>query len=143
MTIGNPERDDRKPASARQHRTKVHGIEDLWASKTGGETTAETSMVWDGGRLKPIVLSSPATTGNVVVGRPYYPHRDGVIVRQLRRLVGRRRFTVSVQDTDDNLTPIGQPTVHAGALLVRVSEPDRDAASSDGATMELEFAVED
>ncbi len=141
--IGNPEREDRRPASQRQHRTKVHGIEDLWASKSGGETSGETTMVWDGGKKRPIILSAPASTGNIVVGRPYYPHRDGVIVRELRKLTMRRRFTLSVQDTDADLVPIGRPLVHSDALLVRVSPPDRDAASSDGATYELEFAVED
>lgn len=141
--IGNSERADRAPASQRQQRVKVHGIEDLWASKTGGEVTADVATVWDGGKLTPVKLSAPATTGNIVVGRPYYPRRDGLITRQLRRFVGRRRFTVSVQDTDADLVPIGQPTVYSDALLVRCTPPDHDASSSDAGTMELEFAVEE
>lgn len=142
MPIGNPDRPDRKPASQRQQRVKVHGIEDLWASKTGGEVSAETSTVWDGGKLRPIVLSAPATTGNIVVGRPYYPRRDGAIVRDLRRMVGRKRMTISVQDTDADLVAIGRPTVHSDALLIRVSPPDHDASSGDGAVLELEFQPE-
>lgn len=141
--IGNPDRPDRKPASQRQQRVKVHGIEDLWASKTGGETSAETTKVWDGGRLTPVVLSAPATTGNIVVGRPYRPHRDGAIKRELRKLVGRKRLTISIQDTDPDLTPIGRPEVFADALLVRVSAPDHDASSGDASVIELEFEPED
>lgn len=139
MAIGNPDRPDRKPAAQRQQRVKVHGIEDLWASKTGGEKSAETSTVWDGGKHTPVILSGPAQTGNIVVGRPYYPHRDGAIKRDLLKLVGRKRMTLSITDTDQDLVAVGRPQVYPECLLIRVSPPDHDASSGDAGVLELEF----
>lgn len=130
------------PASQRQHLTSVDGIPGYWATKTGAETTAETSKVWDGGQIKPVVLSSPKDTANIVVGRPYYPEQHAALRRQYARLVGRFRTTVKVQDTDPDLVPIqGALATYPDALLVRVSAGDGDAGSSDARVWEMEFAV--
>lgn len=129
------------PASQRQHLTTVDGVAGYWASRTGGEVTAETSEVWDGGALRPSQLSAPASTDNIVVGRPYYPDKHQRARRDLSRRVGRLRTTITVQDTDADLVPIGTPDVYPGALLVRCTPPEGDASSSDAGMWEMEFAV--
>lgn len=130
------------PATQRQHRTNVDGIPGYWASRTGGEVTAEVTKVWDGGELRPSSLSAPAETGNLVLGRPYYPERHADLRRSMSRQVGRLRTTVTQQDTDVDLVPIGRPTVWPNALLVRCTPPENDASSSDAGVWELEFAVD-
>lgn len=131
-----------QPASQRQHLTKLDGVDGYWASRSGGEVTAETSKVWDGGALRAVTLSAPAETANVVLGRPYYPTRHADQRRAMARRVGSMRSTITVQDTDADLVPIGRPTVYPDALLVRCTPPEGDASSSDGAVWELEFAVD-
>lgn len=130
------------PAAQRQQLVKVSGFEGYFATKSGGDVEAETSKVWDGGKLTPDVLSSPSETGNVTVTRPYRPALHKPELDRLAKQVGRYRTTVSVQDTDADLIPIGKPTTYAGALLVALRRPEHDASSSDAGTFELEFAVE-
>lgn len=130
------------PASARQQLVEVAGFPGYFANKSGGEVTAETSQVWDGGALKPENMAGPSTTGNVTVSRPYRPAIHGPILKALARQVGRYRTTVSVWDTDPDLGPVGEPVVYADALLVRLMRPDADASSSEASAFELEFAVE-
>lgn len=129
-------------ASQRQFLVKVSGVEGLFATKTGGDTTAEATDVWDGGRLTPEKLASPPATSDVVVSRPYDAHRDAAIVRFLRATVGRGRTTISIQGTDADLIAVGSPVVYANALLIGVTAPEVDAASGDPARFELTFAVE-
>lgn len=131
------------PASARQQLVEVAGFPGYFATKEGGEITAETSKVWDGGSLKPESMSGPAETSNVTVGRPYRPLVHGPLLKALARQVGSYRTTVSVYDTDPDLGPVGEPTVYANALLVRLARPQHDAGSSDASTFELEFAVDE
>lgn len=130
-------------ASQRQNLVSVEGVAGYFATKAGGATSAEVTDVYDGGNPVAEKLAGPATTANVTVGRPWDPSRDAAVVRRLRAQVGTFRTTVTVQPTDADLVPIGGPSaVYAGALLVGVTEPDADAASSASAMIELEFAVE-
>lgn len=129
------------PASQRQHLTKVTGWPGYWANVEGGEITADTTKVYDGGSLKPAVMSGPADTSDVKVSRLWRPDVDGVQARKWAQQVGKLRTTVSRQDTDADLIPIGSPTVYADALLIGLKRPDGDAASSDAAVLELTFAV--
>jgi len=130
-------------AAARQQLVEVAGWPGYFATKTGGEVTAEVGKEWDGGSLKPENLAGPAETGNVTCGRPYRPSVHGPIRKAWAKQVGRLRTTVSVWDTDPDLGPIGQPTVYANALLVRLTPPEADASSSAAGRIELEFAVEE
>jgi hypothetical protein len=132
----------RNPASSqRQMLVRVSGVDGYWANKSGGESTADTSKAWDGGSLLPEVLSAPAERGNITVSRPYRPAIHQSTRKALAKKVGRWRTTLSVQDTDVDLNPIGRPTTYPDALLVRVSAPDHDAGSGDTAVWELEFAI--
>lgn len=128
-------------ASQRQQLVKVDGFDGYFATKEGGEVSAETGKAWDGGALRAEPMSSPAETSNVTVTKPYRPAIHGPILRALAPKVGRHRTSVSVFDTDPDLGPIGEPTTYADALLVRLKRPDHDASSSDPGSFELEFAV--
>lgn len=128
-------------ASQRQWLVRVDGIEGLWARKTGGAITADTTKAYDGGNPTPDLISAPPSAENVTVGRTYDEDRDGPILRRLRPLVGVFRTTVSVTPTDADLVAIGEPIVYAGALLVGVTESDVDAGSGDASDFDLEFAI--
>lgn len=128
-------------ASARQQLWTVDGIPGYMTTKEGGEVTAETSKATDGGNLVPEVMSSPAETSNIILTKLYRPALHGPILREWKRQVGRKRVPVSGYDADPDLGPVGQPTVYADAVLVRVTPPAYDANSSDPSTFELEFAV--
>lgn len=125
----------------RQSLVTVEGIAGRWASKTGGNVSADTTPVWDGGEQYPEVMASPAQAENVTISRPFDDQRDLPEIARLRQLVGRFRGTISVQPTDADLFPIGAPTVYPNALLVRLNEPEYAADSGDAQRIELEFAV--
>ena len=129
-------------AAQRQFLITVEGVPGYFATKSGGDTTAEVATVWDGGSLTPEKLASPATTTDVTVGRPWDPERDGPIRADLRGKVGRWRTTVGIQPTDVDLIAAGDPEVFANALLVGITSPEADAASGDPANFELTFAIE-
>ncbi len=132
------------PKSAqRQFLVKVSGFRGFFATKTGGNITAATSKVYDGGATKPEVLAGPSEAENIVVTRPYDPRRHPRDLAFLRARVGRLTRTISVTPTDRNLVAVGRATVYPGALLVGVNDPDVDAQSGDAATLQLEFAVGD
>jgi hypothetical protein len=129
-------------AAQRQFLVKIGGISDFFATKTGGALTSEVTAVWDGGKLTPEKVASPPLPEDVTVSRPYDPQRDGPVLKRLRPVVGRWRTTVAVQPTDPDLVPLGEPTIYANAVLVGLSDPEADAASGDGAMLELTFSPE-
>lgn len=128
-------------ASQRQQLWEVEGFDGYFGTKTGGERSADTSDAWDGGELEPETMSSPATTDNVVLSRPYRPALHREQLRALDKVVGRKRLDVTGHDTDPDLGPVGDPLTYANALLVRLAWPDHDASSADPGTFELEFKV--
>lgn len=131
-----------KLTAQRQFIVTVTGIEGPFATKSGAETSADVTKVYDGGSTTAESLAGPATTDNLTLTRPYRATRDAGIIKALRPRVGAFRATVTVQPADADLIPYGPPTVYANALLMRLAEPEHDAASGDPGTMELEFSVE-
>jgi hypothetical protein len=132
-------------AANRQFLTKIDGISggwDYWATKSGGEVTADSNKVWDGGSLIPDVLASPAEVGDLTIARPYDPDRDQPILNQLIQMVGFWRTTISITPTTGDLRAAGvKPRVFSNCLLTGVREPEPDASSGDAADYELTFAV--
>jgi hypothetical protein len=128
-------------AAARQGLVRVSGITGYFATNSEVETTADASREFDGGSMVPEVLTGPATTGDVTVGRPYKPERDAAIVRKLRPLVGRWRTSLSITPTDRDLAPVEKPETLT-AVLIGVRGPATDANSSDPKRIELTFAIE-
>lgn len=134
--------DTNAPASQRQQLVQVSGIPGFMTTKEGGDIEAETTKTRDGGSLTTETMSSPSETGNVTVSKLYRPSIHATILKEWGRRVGILRTTVSVWDTDPDLGPIGEPTVYANALLVRLARPEFDANSSDPSMFELEFGVD-
>jgi hypothetical protein len=128
-------------SAQRQFLVKVSGIDGYFANKTGGNVTAGTTKVYDGGNLVPDVMSSPSEVDNITVSRAFDLIRDEAIVTLLRTQVGRWRTTISVTPTNEDLMATGKPVVYADALLVGFTELEVDASGGDAATYELEFAV--
>jgi hypothetical protein len=128
-------------ASQRQFLVKAAGIEGYFMTKSGGNISSDTNKVYDGGKTEPEVIASPAEADDVTISRGFDPYRDGPILADLRRRVGRFRTTVSVTPTDEDLVAIGEPTVYPDALLTGLNEPEHDAGSGDAATFELTFAI--
>ena len=128
-------------SSQRQFLVKVSGIDGYFASKTGGNITAGTTKVFDGGSLTPDVLTGTPEVDDITVSRPYEYGRDHAVIKRLRNLVGSWTTTVSVTPTDRDLVALADPTVYSDALLVGLTDPDADAASADPATLELVFAI--
>lgn len=127
--------------AARQALVTIEGIPGLWATKSGGRVSADTTPVWDGGAENPEQMASPASAENVTVSRPFDDQRDLPEISRLRRMVGRFQGTITVQYTNGDMFPIGKPTVYPDALLVGLTEPDYDAASGDPQVIELEWAI--
>lgn len=125
----------------RQYLVRISGIEGYWSTFSGGNVSADTNKVYDGGNLTPEVLSGPAEADNVTISRPFDDNRDMELVAQLRQQVGTFSATLSATPTDRNLVAVGKPRVYPDALLVGLTEPDYDATSGDAAMIELEFAV--
>lgn len=128
-------------SAQRQFLIKVNGVDGYFATRRGGEVTSDASREFDGGSLVPEVLTSPATPGDLTVGRAYKAERDAAVLAELRKKVGRWRTSVNVQPTDQDLVAKGRPTVYHG-ILIGVSDPEADANSGDPARLELTFAVE-
>lgn len=128
-------------SAKRQFLVKVSGIDGYFMTKTGGNITASTTKVYDGGATRPDVLSSPADTENITVSRAYEHQRDSESLVFLRGRVGKLRTTISVTPTDEDLVAIGSPVVYSDALLVGVTDVEVDASGGDAATFDLEFAV--
>lgn len=127
----------------RQALVSIEGIPGLWATKTGGDVSADVTPVWDGGTDHPDQLASPASSDNITVSRPVDDDRDLVEMKRIKKQVGRFTATVTVQPTNGDLFPIGDPDVYPEALLIRASTPEYDAASGDPQVWELEFAISD
>lgn len=125
----------------RQSIVTIEGIPGNWATRTGGNVSADTTPVWDGGADRPDILASPASADNVTVSRPVDDQRDLAQLKRLKQQVGKLRSTITEQPTDGDLFPIGEPDVFPDALLVNYNVPSYDAASGDPKVIELVWAV--
>jgi hypothetical protein len=132
-------------AAKRQFLTRIDGIAGewpYWANKSGGEVTASSNKVYDGGTLTADVLASPAEVGDLTISRPFDPDRDHDLCTSLIGLVGQWRTTISMQPTYGDLSAARvKPRVYSNCLLTGVREPESDASSGDAADFELTFAV--
>ena len=128
-------------SSQRQFLVRVDGIDGLFATKAGGNITAEVSKAFDGGSTTPDLISAPPSADNVTTGRTYEPERDAPIMARLRPMVGSFRTTLSVTPTDADLVAVAPPTTYSNALLVGLVEPEANAGSGDAAMFELEWAI--
>lgn len=127
----------------RQALFTIEGIPGRWATRSGGNTSADITPVWDGGADRPENLASPASSEDITVSRPVDDERDLDLIKRLRKQVGKLQTTLTEQPTNGDLFPIGEPDVWPNALLRTVNIPTYDAASGDPKVIELVFAVSD
>lgn len=130
-------------SSARQFLIKVEGVDGLWSTKSGGNVGSDNTKVYDGGSLKPDIITNPPTAEDVTVTRPYDPQRDDDMLRALLQLVGSWTTTVSVTPTNADLVAVAAPRVYSNAVLTGVQEPEVDSSSGDAAMIGLTFAIGD
>lgn len=130
-------------SSARQFLVKVDGVDGFWSTKSGGNVTSDNTKVYDGGSLKPDIITNPPTAEDITVTRPFDPDRDAEMVTSLLQLVGSWDTTVSVTPTNADLVAVAPPRVYSNARLTGVTEPEVDSSSGDAAMIGLTFAVSD
>lgn len=116
-------------------------IQDYFAQLSGGEITASVEKVYDGGVLFPETLCAPAEIGDITLTRHYDSVRDGVPLKELREMVGRAYYTVSVFELNCGLKDPSTERVYPKALLVGISEPEGDSSSGAPAVYALTFSI--
>lgn len=130
-------------SAQRQFLVKVHGIPGYFMTKSGGQISADTNKVYDGGELRPEVMAGPAEAANVTVTRGYDYERDHEIIKTLKRQVGEVEMDITITPTRRDMSAYTDGTNYPAALLVGLTEPDVDASSGDPGIFELEFAIAD
>lgn len=112
-----------------------------FAQVSGGEITASVEKVYDGGSLFPETLCAPPEIGDITVTRHYDYNRDGRALQELRPLVGRVHYNVTVYTLNCDLVELGSERTYSNALLVGISEPEGDSSSGAPATFSLTFSI--
>lgn len=112
----------------------------VFATRSGGETTAEVSKSRPGGMQPEEVYPAEPTTGDVTVSRTMKRDRptgsDYDLARRLRPKAGKVDMVISEQPLDANGLAWGKPTVWTG-LLTGVNGGDADANSNEVRMLEL------
>jgi hypothetical protein len=129
-------------SAQRQFLVTIAGVAGTFAGFRGGETTSDVTRDFDGGSLRPDVMTGPASTADIRISRGWRRDRDIAIVKKLRPRVGRFRTTITVQPLDEDLVPAGAPDVYSG-VLSGLTPTEVDANSGNVSRLELVFAVED
>lgn len=115
-------------------------VEGYFAQVSGGEITASVEKVFSGGNQFPEVLCAPAEIGDLTLTRHWDQNDDGVL-QQMRQLVGRTYYDVTVVTLDCDLSVPGSERNYSRCLLVGITEPEGDASSGAPATYALTFSV--
>lgn len=121
-----------------------------FAQISGGEITASVEKVYPGGAKFPEVLCAPAEIGDLTLTAHYddsqvdSPTSTGIAkkISDLRGLVGRAYYNVTVSTYDCDLKVNGLDRTYANCLLVGITEPDGDSSSGAPATFALTFSVQ-
>jgi hypothetical protein len=122
-----------------------------FAQVSGGEITASVEKIYEGGKLRPTVICAPSEIGDITLTAHYDDDRNdsdlasGIAKKlaDLRPLVGRAYYDITVETYDCDLKVPGTDRVYPRALLVGITEPDGDSSSGAPATFALTFAISD
>lgn len=122
-----------------------------FAQVSGGEITASVEKIYEGGKLRPTVLCAPSEIGDITLTAHYDDDNveaDGPTglakkLADLRPLVGRAEYDITIETYDCDLKVPGADRVYPRALLVGITEPDGDSSSGAPATFSLTFAISD
>lgn len=141
----------KKPSAQRDFLVQVDfannsGGPDHWAQKSGGDVTAETTKVYDGGFPFPQSISGPPSVDDITVTAPYEPERDWELMSRLLTQVGVETATITV---DNAQTVIGRnevaathgKVIYSNCPLKHVKQPEFDASSGAASTWALTFGV--
>jgi hypothetical protein len=130
-------------ATQRQFLVAVEGCPGYWQRKTGADSTAPVTVVWNGGAARPQKLGGPADLGDMVLTMAYRPkmHRD--IKTQYRRNTGRLRVVAHVTELDEDGMAIGDPITYPQALLTGCTDPEVDWASGAQADWSITLSLGD
>ena len=115
---------------------------DYFTQVSGGEISASVEKVYHGQSLFPETLCAPAEIGDITVTG--YVSYDTTFLKKLqdiRQLVGRIYYDITVQVYDCDLSVPGTDRFYSKALLVGLSEGEGDAASGTPATFALTFSI--
>lgn len=115
---------------------------EYFTTVSGGEISAAVEKVYDGGKIHPEVLCAPSEIGDITVSRfATDEEEDYGYLQELRQLVGRAYYDLSVFTLDCDLKVPGLERSYPKCLLVGLTEPDGDASSGAPATLSLTFSV--
>jgi hypothetical protein len=119
----------------------ISGIPGNWEQSSGGDISAPSTKVRDGGSDRPTVLGGLPETDDIEVTRTFDPHTEVALLAALRKNLGRSRHTLTKQATDANRVKVGKPVTYPGSLLVGLTEPEHEEGSSDPSTIKLKFST--
>jgi len=109
---------------------------------SGGEISAAVEKIYDGGNIHPEVLCAPSEIGDITVSRYATDDTDDHnLLQNVRQLVGRAYYDITVFTLNCDLAVPGSERVYPKALLVGLTEPDGDASSGAPATYSLTFSI--
>lgn len=115
-------------------------VSSYFSQVSGGEITASVEKVYVGGQQFPEVLCAPAEIGDITITR-HWDTDEHPKLQQLRQLVGRTYYNITVTTLDCDLKVPGSDRNYPKALLVGVTEPEGDASSGAPATYALTFSI--
>ena len=104
--------------------------------------SAAVEKIYDGGNIHPEVLCAPSEIGDITVSRyATDTTEDHNLLQDVRQLVGRAYYDITVFTLNCDLVEPGSERVYPKALLVGLTEPDGDASSGAPATYSLTFSI--
>jgi len=112
-----------------------------FATVSGGEISASVEKIYDGNNAFPDVLCAPSEIGDISVSKFYDEQYDLTFLEQLRQMVGRVYYDVTIYTLDCDLVVSGSERVYPRCLLVGLSDIDGDASSGAPSSFSLTFAV--
>jgi len=112
-----------------------------FATVSGGEISAAVEKIYDGNNAFPDVLCAPSEIGDISVSKFYDEQYDLTFLEQLRQMVGRVYYDVTIFTLDCDLKVSGSERVYPRCLLVGLSDIDGDASSGAPSSFSLTFAV--
>lgn len=130
-------------AAQRQFRCTVSGIPGYWSAASGYERESQTTQVYDGGRPQASVVTSNVVHANIETKRPFDPAASMSWLPGLRQAVGKSARTIVRWAIDEDEQAIGGTEITVTAKLVKITDPEFDAASNDAGMIMCTWAVED
>jgi hypothetical protein len=113
----------------------------VWDKKSGGAIDSDETKYNPGGMAPQVSLGGKKNVENVTFSRLYRLQRDHQRMQKLINKVGKGSVAVHQQPLDVDGNVFGKPLVYRGTLK-RVTPPDVDSESNNGAMIELEVTIE-